>query len=275
MSGRKLVFFVTGASTGIGRAIALAASREGHAVFATARRPESMEAFGKGIDTLALDVTDPGSIARAVSEALGREGRIDVLVNNAGWGQMGTVEDIPMERWRAEYDVNVFGLLETTKAVLPAMRARRSGYVVNMGSIAGRIAYPFGGAYCSSKFAVEAISDALRLELEPFGIRVVLIEPGAIRTRFNDRVEREVDPLVRDAASPYHDRYERAFVRFRKESSQGALPAEAVARVVMRAVGKRRPRARYLVTTPAKLFAFAKRFVPDAVLDAAMRAKFR
>lgn len=275
MSGGKLVFFVTGASTGIGRAIALAAAREGHPVFATARRPESMEALGEGIETLALDVTDPGSIARAVAEALGRRGRIDVLVNNAGFGQMGTVEDIPMAAWRAEYDVNVFGLLETTKAVLPAMRARRSGYVVNMGSIAGKIAYPFGGAYCSSKFAVEAISDALRLEVEPFGIRVVLIEPGAIRTRFNDRVEREVDPLVHDASSPYHHRYESAFVRFRRESSLGALPADAVARVVMRAVGKRKPRARYVVTAPARLFAFAKRFVPDAVLDAVMRAKFR
>jgi NAD(P)-dependent dehydrogenase (short-subunit alcohol dehydrogenase family) len=275
MNSRKLVFFVTGASTGIGRAIVLAAARDGHRVFATARHPEAMEDPGTGVAKLALDVTDPAAIERAVSEALAREGRIDVLVNNAGWGQMGTVEDIPMAKWRAEYDVNVFGLLETTKAVLPGMRAQRSGCIVNIGSIAGRIAYPFGGAYCSSKFAVEAISDALRLEVEPFGIRVVLIEPGAIRTQFNARVEREVDPLVHDTASPYHDRYERAFVRYRKESSMGALPAEAVARVVMRAVGKRKPRARYLVTTPAKLFAFAKRFVPDALLDIVMRAKFK
>lgn len=269
------VFFVTGSSTGIGRAIAVAAARRGDRVFATARHPESLSDAGPGIEPLALDVTDPASIDRAVSAALSAAGRIDVLVNNAGWGQMGTVEDIPMAQWRAEYDVNVFGLLAATKAVLPAMRERRSGYVVNIGSIAGRIAYPFGGAYCSSKFAVEAISDALRLELEPFGIRVVLIEPGAIRTRFNDRVEREVDPLVHDASSPYHDRYERAFVRFRKESSLGALPPEAVARVVLRAVDRRKPRARYLVTAPAKIFALARRIVPDSLMDAAMRAKFR
>lgn len=274
MSNRKLVFLVTGASSGIGRAVAVAAAADGHRVFATSRHPESMEDIA-GTEKLALDVTDSRSIAGAVETAVAAAGRIDVLVNNAGYGQMGTVEDIPMAKWRAEYDVNVFGLIETTKAILPVMRERRSGYVVNIGSIAGRIAYPFGGAYCSSKFAIEAITDALRLELEPFGIRVVLIEPGAIRTRFNDRVEREVDPLVHDASSPYHARYERAFVRFRKESSMGALPPEAVARVVLRAVGKRKPRARYLVTAPAKIFAFAKRFVPDAAMDAAMRAKFR
>jgi NAD(P)-dependent dehydrogenase (short-subunit alcohol dehydrogenase family) len=204
-----------------------------------------------------------------------RAGRVDVLVNNAGYGQMGTVEDIPMAQWRAEYDVNVFGLIETTKAVLPLMRAQRSGYVVNISSIAGRIAYPFGGPYCSSKFAVEAISDALRLEVEPFGIRVVLIEPGPIRTRFNDRVEREVDALVQNTASPYHGRYESAFVRFRKETSLGALPPEAVARVVLKAVSTGKPRARYLVTAPAKVGAFAKRFIPDSLLDAAMRSKFR
>ena len=274
MSEDRRVFFVTGASSGIGRAIAAAAAARGHRVFATSRHPGSMEDIA-GAEKLALDVTDSRSISDAVADAAARAGRIDVLVNNAGYGQMGTVEDIPMTKWRAEYDVNVFGLIETAKAVLPVMRERRSGYVVNIGSIAGRIAYPFGGAYCSSKFAIEAITDALRLEVEPFGIRVVLIEPGAIRTRFNDRVEREVDPLVHDTSSPYHARYESAFVRFRKESSMGALPPEAVARVVLRAVGKRRPRARYVVTTPAKIFAFAKRFVPDAVMDAAMRAKFR
>ena len=275
MGDRSLVFLVTRASSGIGRSISVEAAAAGHRVFATARQPEAIADLGPAVSSLPLDVTRGESISRAVSEVLARAGRIDVLVNNAGYGQMGTVEDISMAQWRAEFDVNVFGLLETTRAVLPVMRARGSGYVVNIGSIAGRIAYPFGGAYCASKFAVEAISDALRLEVEPFGIRVVLIEPGPIRTRFNARVEREVDPLVHDAGSPYHARYEGAFVRFRKESSFGALPPEAVARVVLRAVRRRKPRARYLVTAPAKIFAFARRLAPDALMDAAMRAKFR
>jgi NAD(P)-dependent dehydrogenase (short-subunit alcohol dehydrogenase family) len=144
-----------------------------------------------------------------------------------------------------------------------------------MGSIAGRIAYPFGGAYCASKFAVEAISDALRLEVERFGIRVVLVEPGPIRTHFGERVEAEVEPLAHDPESPYHAWYEKAFERFRRETRVGSLPPEAVARVVLEAATRRRPRARYLVTWPAKLFAFAKRIVPDSLLDAGMRSKFR
>jgi len=275
MGSNPLVFLITGCSSGIGRATAAAAAAAGHRVFATARRTESLGDMGPRIEALPLDVTDEASIESAVSQAIARAGRIDVLVNNAGYGQMGTVEDIPIARWRAEFDVNVFGLIAVTQAVLPHMRARRTGRVVNIGSIAGRIAYPFGGAYCASKYAVEAISDALRLEVERFGIRVVLIEPGPVHTRFGERVETEVEPLAHDAGSAYHAWYEKAYARFRRESRVGALPPDAVARAVLRAATSRQPRARYLVTWPAKLFAFAKRIVPDAILDAGMRSKFR
>ena len=275
MPAAPKVFFITGCSSGIGRATAIAAADAGHRVFATARRPEAIADLGRGIETLPLDVTDSAAIHRAVGEAIARAGRIDVLVNNAGFGQMGTVEDIAIARWRAEFDVNVFGLIEVTQAVLPHMRARRSGCVVNIGSIAGRIAYPFGAAYCASKYAVEAISDALRLEVERFGIRVVLVEPGPIRTRFGDRVEHEVEPIAHDTESPYHAWYVKAFERFHRETRVGSLPPEAVARVVVDVAARRRPRARYLVTWPAKLFAFVKRVVPDALLDAGMRSKFR
>ena len=275
MKKPPLVFLSTGCSSGIGRAIAAMAAEEGHRVFAGARRPESLDGLPEGVERLALDVTDRGAIDRAVETIRAKAGRLDVLVNNAGYGQMGTVEDIPLEKWKAEFEVNVFGLIAMTQAVLPMMRKQRSGSIVNIGSIAGLISYPFGAAYCSSKFAVEAISDALRLEVERFGIRVVLIEPGPISTQFNDRVEREVDPLVHDDASAYHSQYERAFVRFRKESTVGALPASAVARVVLDAVTGKRPRARYLVTTPARLGAIAKRFLPGRVLDGVMRMKFR
>ena len=275
MADRPLVFLITGCSSGIGRATAIAAAEAGHRVFATARRPESITDLGHGIETLALDVTDSDAIYRAVSDVVSRAGGIDVLVNNAGYGQMGTVEDIALARWRAEFEVNVFGLIAVTQAVLPHMRARRTGRIVNMGSIAGRIAYPFGAAYCASKFALEAISDALRLEVERFGVRVVLVEPGPIRTQFGERVEREVDPLAHDEESPYHSWYAKAFERFRRETRIGSLPPEAVARVVVRAATRRRPAARYLVTWPAKLFAFAKRIVPDFLMDIGMRAKFR
>ena len=271
-----LVFLVTGSSSGIGRAIAVEAARAGHRVFASARRPEAIEGLrSERLTPLALDVVDGSSVTRAVEEVVEAAGRIDVLVNNAGWGQMGTVEDIPMERWKAEFDVNVFGLVRVTQAALPHMREKGRGWIVNIGSIAGRLSYPFGGAYCASKYAVEAISDALRLEVERFGIRVVLIEPGPIESKFADRAEAEVDSLAHDASSAYADLYETAYSRFRRETKAGSLPAEAVAAIVLRAVASRRPRARYLVTRPAKLFALGKRLLPDRVLDAGMRAKFR
>jgi NAD(P)-dependent dehydrogenase (short-subunit alcohol dehydrogenase family) len=275
MKSPPLVFLVTGCSTGIGRATAALAAERGHRVFAGARRLESLDGLPGNVERLSLDVTRRETIDFAVKEIVSQAGRIDVLVNNAGYGQMGTVEDVPLEKWKAEYEVNVFGLVAMTQAVLPLMRKQKSGTIVNIGSIAGLISYPFGGAYCSSKFAVEAISDALRLEVERFGIRVVLIEAGPITTRFNDRVEQEVDSLVRNAASGYHAEYERAFARFRKESTAGALPAGEVARVVLKAVSKRRPRARYLVTIPARLGAIGKRFLPGSLIDSLMRGKFR
>lgn len=273
----RLVFFITGSSTGIGRAIAEAAAAAGHRVFATARSTSALASFERPgtVDVLGLDVTDPQSIRAAVAAARQKAGRIDVLVNNAGWGQMGAIEDIPAEKWKAEFDVNVFGLLNVTREVLPVLREQRSGVVVNMGSIAGRISYPFGGAYCASKYAIEAITDALRLEVEPFGIRVVLIEPGPITTEFAGRAEQEVESITRNPASPYHAIYESAYTRFRQETKNGALPPEAVARVILKAVSKRRPRARYLVTRPAKMFALAKRLLPDWILDMGMRSKFK
>jgi len=220
-------------------------------------------------------VTDAEEIRQAVAACLDRAGRIDVLVNNAGYGQMGAVEDLPLERWRAEFDVNFFGVIEMIRAVLPAMRRQGSGRIVNIGSIAGKIAYPFGGPYCSSKFALEALSDALRLEVERFGIRVVLIDPGPITTRFGDRVRQETAAITADPTSAYHDVYASAHERFRKESALSARPPEAVARVVLKAASTGRPRARYIVTPMARFFSLARRFCPDAVLDAVMRRKFR
>jgi len=274
MSRQPLVFLITGCSSGIGRAIAAAAAGAGNRVFATARKPESLAELS-GVEPLALDVTDPASIRKATEETLSRAGRIDVLVNNAGYGQMGTVEDLPVAKWREEFDVNVFGTVEMTQAVLPVMRRQRSGTVVMIGSIGGRISYPFGGAYCASKFALEAIADALRLEVRPFGIRVVLLEPGPIHTRFAETAENRAEPFAADPRSPYHAAYTGAFDLFRKETTAGALPPEAVAREVLRAVRSGNPPARILVTAPAKIGALAKRLLPDRLMDFGMRQKFR
>src|SRR5512134_883364 len=188
MERQGQVILVTGCSTGIGRATALEAAARGHRVFASARRPESVAGLAaKGITPVALDVTAPASIAEAVGEVLRSESRIDALVNNAGYGQYGAVEDVSPEEWRAQFEVNVFGALAVLRAVLPAMGRARGGTIVNVSSVAGRVAVPFAGAYSASKHALEAISDALRVELSPWGIRVVLVEPGPISTRFGDR----------------------------------------------------------------------------------------
>ncbi|MGH9442651.1 MAG: SDR family oxidoreductase [Thermoanaerobaculia bacterium] len=271
---RPLVFLITGCSSGIGRAIASGAAAAGHRVFATARNRDSMAQLG-GVETLVLDVTRPESIRAAVAEVLSGAGRIDVLVNNAGYAQMGTVEDLPISKWREEFDVNVFGTVELTQAVLPAMRKQGGGTIVMIGSIGGRISYPFGGAYCASKFALEAISDALRLEVSPFGIRVVLMEPGPINTRFAETAESGAQPFASDARSPYHAAYTNAFALFRKETTAGALPPEAVSRAVLRAVERKHPPARVLVTLPAKVGSLAKRLLPDRWIDFGMRQKFR
>jgi NAD(P)-dependent dehydrogenase (short-subunit alcohol dehydrogenase family) len=274
MQKRQLVFLITGCSSGIGRAIAIGAIAAGHRVFATARSPESIADLA-GAEPLALDVTDSDSIRRAFGEALSHAGRIDVLVNNAGYGQMGAVEDVPVSKWREEFDVNVFGAIEVTQAALPTMRRQGTGTIVMIGSIGGKISYPFGGAYCASKFALEAISDALRLEVRPFGIRVVMIEPGPIHTRFAETAEHGAEPFAEDLRSAYHATYENAFARFRKETTVGALPPEAVASAVLRAVRRRNPPARIFVTTPAKIGALAKRLLPDGLMDFGMRQKFR
>jgi NAD(P)-dependent dehydrogenase (short-subunit alcohol dehydrogenase family) len=274
MANASLVFLITGCSSGIGRATASGAAAAGHRVFATARRPESIADLA-GTEHLALDVTDPASIRRAVQECLSRAGRIDVLVNNAGYGQMGPVEDIPVSKWKEEFEVNFFGIIEMTQAVLPAMRQQGSGTIVMIGSIGGLISYPFGGPYCASKYALEALTDALRLEVRPFGVGVVLIEPGPIRTHFAETAEQSARPFASNPQSAYHPTYEKAFTRFAKETTIGALPPEAVARAVLRAVRRRRPPIRLLITAPARIGAIAKRLLPGRVMDFGMRRKFR
>src|SRR6266511_2515234 len=196
------VILITGCSSGIGRATAIEAAARGHRVFATARIPETLrdlESRGR-IRALALDVTDAASIRDAVASVLAEAGHVDALVNNAGYGQYGAAEDVTAEEWRRQFDVNLFGAIEAARAVLPAMREKRRGTIVNVSSVAGKIAIPFAAPYCASKHALEAFSDALRVEVAPFGIRVAVIEAGPIETRFGDRARAVVDAI--EAANP-------------------------------------------------------------------------
>jgi NAD(P)-dependent dehydrogenase (short-subunit alcohol dehydrogenase family) len=270
------VIFVTGCSSGIGRATVLEAARRGHRVFATARNRNDLVDLelrkdpSRSLTTLALDVTDPASVRAAVGDALAREGRIDALVNNAGYAQYGAVEEVSPEEWRAVFDVNFFGMLDVTRAVLPAMREAGGGTIVLMSSLGGRVSVPFASPYCASKHAVEAVADALRIETAPFGIRVVTIEPGPIDTRFAERARSIVGPLIA-RPGPYRAFYANAEKAMDGDFRRGHLPPERVARVVVDAIEARKPKVRYKVTWLAHALIAAKRALPDRWLDALMR----
>jgi NAD(P)-dependent dehydrogenase (short-subunit alcohol dehydrogenase family) len=263
------VVLVTGASTGIGRATAAHLAARGHRVFATARRPESVRALADaGLEALALDVDDDASVERAVAEVRARAGRVDALVNNAGYGLLAPVEAITPEALRAQLETNVVGAHRVARAVLPAMRAQRHGTIVQLSSVAGRVALPLYGAYSASKFALEALSDSLRLEVAPFGIRVVLVEPGPIRTEFSASAERASDAsLGTERAAPYAALIERMHARRARTRQAAGLGPEAVAQVIANAIESPSPAARYAITAVAKLFPAVRTLLPTAAFD--------
>src|SRR6266550_9360251 len=196
---------ITGCSTGIGRATAERLADDGWNVHATARRLEAIEELGKKGCTLHdLDVTDEGSMESAVEE-VERDGPIGALVNNAGYSQSGAIETIPMESVRRQFETNVFGLMRMCQLVLPGMRRAGSGRIVNLSSMGGRLTFPGGGAYHGTKHAVEALSDALRFELRGFGVDVVVIEPGLIKTRFGETAVGSIEAAAADGDDPYAD----------------------------------------------------------------------
>ena len=273
---RERVILVTGCSSGIGRATALAAAGRGHRVFATARNRNDLADLERteNLETLTLDVTDGAAIRAAVEAALSRAGRLDALVNNAGYGQYGAAEEVNLEEWRAQFEVNLFGAIAAIQAVLPAMRRQRSGTIVNVSSVSGRVAIPFAAPYSASKHALEALSDALRVELAAFGIRVVLVEPGPIETRFTDRARAMVGPLIA-RPGPYRELYALAERAMEGDFQKGAQPPEAVARVIVDAIEAERPRPRYPVGLMSRALFPLKTALPDRWLDGLMRRALR
>ncbi len=259
------VAWVTGASAGIGKAVAAALAEAGFHVYASARRAARLqESAAANITPLPLDVTDSDAVARAASQIDRERGRIDVLVNNAGYGLYGTIEGSPEDEIRRQFDVNVFGLGRVTQAVMPIMRRQGSGRIINIASVVGKLALPFAGWYSASKHAVEAISDALRLEAAPFGIRVSVIEPGAIKTEFDETALDKLD------ASPDPEAYADAKAGFRSaivDAYRKAPGPERVAKAVVHAATARRPRRRYAVPADAKALMIARRFLSDGMFD--------
>ena len=266
---------ITGCSTGIGRATAERLAANGHNVYASARRIESIADLAeKGCKTIALDVCDEASMKAAVAQIEAAEGAVGVLVNNAGFAQDGPIEEVPLDAVRKQFETNVFGLVRLTQLVLPGMRKQRWGRVINVSSMGGKLVFPGGGFYHATKFAVEAISDALRFEVRGFGVAVSIIEPGAIRTQFMETSDAGMEH-VGGEGSPYAAYMTGVGERYRG-TYKGSTAAEpvVVAKVIERAIKAKKPRSRYPITAGARFLLATRRLLPDQGWDAMMRSQF-
>lgn len=265
------VILLTGASSGIGFDAAATLAQQGHRVYAAARRVERMEPLKAfGVIPLRMDVTDEASMEAGVRMVLEAEGRIDVLVNNAGYGYFGAIENVPMEEARRQQEVNVFGLARLCQLVIPSMRKQGSGRIVNTASVAGKTVLYFGGWYHVSKYSVEALSDALRMELKPFGIDIVIIEPGGIKTDWGHIA---ADHLAESSkGTPYEAEGLREAQTMHKAYSMRLLSKPSVVtRAISKAVNSRRPRARYRVGFGAGTLVFLHTILPARWWDALFR----
>jgi NAD(P)-dependent dehydrogenase (short-subunit alcohol dehydrogenase family) len=263
----KKTILVTGASSGIGKATALALIEEGHVVYGAARRVGEMrELVERGGRALSLDVTDHVRVSEAVDEIIRANGRIDVLVNNAGYAIYGAVEDTTIEDARRQFEVNLFGLAALTKAVLPHMRAQGAGKIINVSSVGGKIYTPLGAWYHATKHALEGWSDCLRLETEPFGIDVVIVEPGIILTEFGAVMN---PPLLERSGSGAYAKMARAVAGASEASYKGkqGSPPSVIADVIVKAVAARRPKTRYVAGQLARPLLSMRRWLSDRAFD--------
>lgn len=261
------IALVTGASSGIGAETARHLAGLGYTVYAAARRTDRMTGLASdGIRTVSVDVTDDASMVALVDRIIADTGRIDVLVNNAGYGSYGALEDVPLDEARRQFEVNVFGLARLIQLVLPHMRAQKSGYIVNVSSMGGRIWEPLGSWYHATKFAVEGLSDSLRVEVAPFGIKVVVIQPGVIRTEW---AAISADNLEATGAGSAYRRQITAMARSLRGANSGRLASDpqVVAVAIGKAVSSRKPRTRYAVGGGARSILFLERMLPDRGFD--------
>jgi NAD(P)-dependent dehydrogenase (short-subunit alcohol dehydrogenase family) len=267
MDKEKRVVLVTGASSGIGLACATHLAGRGYRVYGTSRRAGSGQAGP--VAMLVADVTDDHSVEQAVAAVLEREGRLDIVVNNAGMGIAGPVENTSTEEAKRQLEVNFFGAFRVCRAVLPALRSQRSGYIVNIGSIGGLIAIPYQAMYSASKFALEGLSESLRMEVRPFGVKVVIIEPGDHKTAITEnRTE------MSGGTDAYSKSFQAALARTSHDEQSGPGP-EQVARLLARIVNTRNPRLRYTIGPAAQRAAvWLKRLLPYSVTEFSMRTYF-
>ncbi|MFC8181724.1 oxidoreductase [Rhodococcus sp. NPDC057297] len=270
------VALVTGASSGIGADTAIRLAESGFVVYGAARRKDRMaELLDKGITALPMDITDEISVRSAVATIIETSGRIDVLVNNAGYGSYGAIEDVSMDEARRQMDVNVFGLAQLTRVVLPHMRSQNSGTIINVSSMGGKMVTPLGGWYHASKYAVEALSDALRLETSQFGIRTVVVEPGSIRTEWGSLADENLRAVSENGA--YAEIANRVGTSLSASSEPGTRTTsgpDVVAKKITKIARSQNPKTRYRVGFGARPMLFLRWLLPDRAFDRVIKAAF-
>lgn len=266
------VVLITGCGSGIGKALAVAFHQQGHRVYATARRLQTMQDLAsRGIQTLAMDVTQAADIQRVLDELRANGRTVGMLVNNAGYGAMGPLTDLPASEWQRQFEVNVFAPMALSRAVLPEMISRRSGVIVNISSVSGVMSTPFAGAYCASKAALNAASDAMRMELRPLGIQVVTVQPGGIQSAFGERAADDVQ-LAMD--SPYQPIREGVLARA-NESQAGAMLAAEFARELVATLNRPDQPAVIRLGPKSTLLPMLKRVLPTNWLDRILSRRFQ
>jgi short-subunit dehydrogenase len=269
----KKVALITGASAGIGKETAKQLLLNGYTVYGLARRLKSMEDIRQlGAQTLRLDICDDAAIVQAIADIIRAETHIDVLINNAGFGSYGALEDVPLSDARYQFEVNVFGLMRITQLVIPYMRQQGSGTIINISSIGGKLALPLGGWYHATKYAVEALSDSLRLELKPFGINVVVIEPGGIQTEWtgitaDNALKNSGDTVYKDWAVKMTDNF--------KKFDHHLSPPSLIAKLIVRVLRTKNPGARYSAGFMSGPMLFMKKVLPDRWFDGMIGTQFK
>lgn len=273
MSNKKVIL-ITGASAGMGKETAKLLAQKGYIVYGVARRTEKMKDLVKsGIHTLAMDITNDQSMVQVVEKIIATEKRIDVLINSAGFGSHGAIEDVPIEDARYQLEVNVFGLARLTQLVLPYMRKNRFGKIINISSIAGKVAGPYGGWYHASKFALEGLSDSLRNEVKQFGIDVIVIEPGAIKSEWSNIAADNLRKTSGNEKSAYK-KGALAFAKVIEKSETKASDPKVIVDLIYKAIEAKNPKARYAGGHMAKAGLFMRKILSDKLLDRAIKSQF-
>jgi short-subunit dehydrogenase len=261
----KNTVLITGASAGIGKATAIYLAKNGYNVYGAARRVDKMQdLIVHGIKPIQLDVTDDTSAAACVEQILREAGSIDILVNNAGFGSEGAIEDVPLKDAKYQMEVNVFGAMRLSQLVLPKMRENRYGKIVNISSVGGKIALPLGGWYHASKFAMEALSDSMRMEVKPFGIDVIVVEPGGVKSEWGDIA---IESLLRVSGdSAYKEMVHGAEKSFKRTENNNSEPI-VIAKLIEKGIKARQPKTRYAGGSMAKMLLFLRSVLSDKMLD--------